>query len=95
MSDTIQTSPWAADLSVGLVRFIGVAELAAGVGLILPAATRIMPGLTRLAAVGLALIMGLAIPFHIQRGEANVIAMHFVVVSLALFVAWGRFKRAA
>ena len=91
ISDTIQSSPWAADLSMELVRFIGEAELAAGVGLLLPAATRILPILTPLAAVGLALIMGLAIPFHISRGEANVIAMHVVVASLALFVAWGRF----
>jgi putative oxidoreductase len=94
ISDTIQSSPWAADLPMGLVRFIDVAELAAGVGFMLPAATRIVPILTPMAAVGLALIMGLAIPFHISRGKANAIAMHVVVVSLALFVAWGRFKRA-
>jgi uncharacterized membrane protein len=77
-----------------LVKFIGMAELAAGLGLVLPAATRIMPILTPWAAIGLALIMGLAIPFHISRGESNVIALHIVVASLALVVAWGRFKRA-
>ena len=93
LSDTMQSSPWAADLPVVLVRFIGFAELAAGVGLLLPAATRIMPILTALAAVGLAVIMGLAIPFHIMRGEANVIALHIVVVGLCVFVAWGRFRR--
>ena len=43
ISDTIQSSSWAADLPMGLVRFIGVAELAAGVGFMLPAATRIVP----------------------------------------------------
>jgi putative oxidoreductase len=93
LSDTIQSSPWAADLPVALVRFIGFAELAAGVGLVLPAVTQIMPGLTPLAAIGLAIIMGLAIPFHIMRGEANVIALHIVVVALCVFVAWGRFRR--
>ena len=93
LSDTIQSSPWAADLPAALVRFIGVAELAAGVGLVLPAAVRILPILTPLAAVGLAVIMGLAIPFHIMRGEANVIALHVVVVGLSLFVAWGRLRR--
>ena len=76
-----------------LVHFIGWAELAAGVGLVLPAALRIVPILTPLAAVGLAVIMGLAIPFHIMRGEANVIALHVVVVGLSLFVAWGRLRR--
>jgi putative oxidoreductase len=93
LDEMIQSSPWAADLPVAMVRFIGFAELAAGVGLILPAATRIMPNLTPLAAIGLAIIMGLAIPFHIMRGEANVIALHIVVVALCAFVAWGRFRR--
>jgi hypothetical protein len=58
LSDTIQASPWAADLPIALVRFIGFAELAAGVDLVLPAATRIMPTLTPPAAIGLAIIMG-------------------------------------
>jgi hypothetical protein len=93
LHDSIQSSPWAADLPVALVRFIGFAELAAGVGLVLPAATRIIAILTPLAAVGLGVIMGLAIPFHIMRGEANVIALHIVVVALCAFVAWGRFRR--
>jgi hypothetical protein len=94
LSETVQTAKWVADVPSWLVRFIGVAELAAGIGLILPAVTRIMPVLTPLAAVGLATIMGLAIPFHIMRGEANVIVLHAVVVALSVFVAWGRFKRA-
>jgi putative oxidoreductase len=93
LSNTIQSLPWAADVPVALVRFIGFAELVAGVGLVLPAATRIVPRLTPLAAIGLAIIMGLAIPFHIMRGEANVIALHIVVVALCAFVAWGRFRR--
>jgi hypothetical protein len=93
LSDTIQSSPWAADVPAALVRFIGFAELAAGVGLVLPAATRIIPILTPLAAVGLGVIMGLAIPFHVIRGEANVIALHIVVVCLCAFAAWGRLRR--
>ena len=92
LRDTIHYAPWAADLPAAMVRFIGVAELAAGVGLVLPAAVRILPILTPLAAVGLAVIMGLAIPFHLLRGEANV-ALQVVVLGLSLFVAWGRFRR--
>ena len=94
LSDAVQTSPWIAALPPALVRFIGFAELAAAFGLVLPAATRVLPWLTPVAAVGLALIMLLAIPFHISRGEANVIGLHIVVAALALFVAWGRFRRA-
>ena len=93
LHDTIQSSPWAADVPAALVRFIGFAELAAGVGLLLPAATRIVPILTPLAAVGLGVIIGLAIPFHIMRGESNVIALHIIVVCLCAFAAWGRLRR--
>ena len=94
LDEAVQTSPWIAALPPALVRFIGFAELTAALGLVLPAATRILPWLTPVAAVGLAIIMLLAIPFHISRGEANVIGLHIVVSALSLFVAWGRFRRA-
>ena len=94
LADAVQTSPWISALSPALVRFIGWSELAAGLGLVLPAATRIAPFLTPWAAVGLATVMGLAVPFHLLRGEANVIGLHIVVFLLCVFVAWGRFARA-
>src|ERR1700733_9925996 len=53
----------------GLVTFIGIAELAGALGLILPALTKILPILTTWAAVGLATIMVLATAFHLSRGE--------------------------
>ena len=93
LDQALTTSPWIAELAPALVRFIGWAELAGGLGLVLPAATRIVPALTPLAAVGVAIIMALAIPFHIMLGEANVIGLHIVVVALSLVVAWGRFRR--
>src|SRR2546423_13069621 len=39
------------------LRFIGVAEVLGGIGLILPGLLRIQPGLTPLAAAGLVIIM--------------------------------------
>lgn len=75
-----------------LTRFIGIYELAAAIGLILPAAFRIMPKLTPLAASGLVAIMILAVPIHIHRGEANVIGIPVALGALAAFVAWGRFR---
>jgi hypothetical protein len=87
-------APWAALVPPALVRVVGWSELAAGLGLVLPAATRILPGLTPLAAAGLATIMALAIPFHVMRGEANVIGLHIAVIALCFFVAWGRLGRA-
>jgi uncharacterized membrane protein YphA (DoxX/SURF4 family) len=87
------SSPWMADVPLWFARFVGIAELAGALGLVLPAATRRSPWLTPLAAVGLVLVMALAIPFHIMRGEANVIGVNIVVAALAAFVAWGRGRR--
>ncbi len=86
-------APWTADVSPALVRFIGVAELAGALGVVLPALTRILPMLTPLAAAGLALIMVFAIPFHVSRGEPQVIPMLVVFAALGAFVAWGRSRR--
>jgi uncharacterized membrane protein len=89
-----KSAPWVTDIPFPLLRFIGYSEVAGGLGLLLPSITRILPWLTPLAGVGVAIIMALAIPFHVQRNEANVIGMHFIVGGLALLVAWGRWKRA-
>jgi hypothetical protein len=86
--------PWADAVPAGLVRFIGIAELAAGVGLILPALTRVLPRLTPLAAAGLAMIMVFAIGFHVQRNEFQALPFNLVLGALAAFVAWGRFRKA-
>ena len=89
-----QQATWMQHVPRALGRFIGFAEMAGGLGLVLPAATRIAPWLTPLAALGLATIMILAIPFHIWRGEASVTWMHALIAALALAVAWGRWRKA-
>jgi putative oxidoreductase len=93
-ADLARNSAWVADVPLALLRFIGVAELAGGLGLILPAATRIRPMLTRLAAVSLATIMTLAFVFHIQRGEWDALPVNAVLGALAAFGAWGRWRKA-
>lgn len=85
---------WVSALPAPLVRFIGVAELAAAIGVLLPALTRILPVLTPLAAAGLATIMLLATVFHIMRGEMSAVGITILFGALAAFVAWGRFRRA-
>jgi len=82
----------AADLvSPATVRFIGVVELAAALGLILPAATGIARVLTPVAATGLAVTMVLAAITHARRKEPSAIAFNAVLLVLAAVVAWGRF----
>ncbi|MGX1675574.1 DoxX family protein [Streptomyces sp. NPDC055400] len=83
--------PWVADFSPGTVRFIGIVEFAAALGLILPAATGIAPVLTPLAATGLAVVMVLAAITHARRKEPSAIAFNTVLLILAVVVAWGRF----
>ncbi|MFI8952262.1 DoxX family protein [Streptomyces sp. NPDC053750] len=82
---------WPGDYSAGTVRFIGVVEFAAALGLILPAATGIAPVLTPLAATGLAMVMALAMTVHARRKETPAIGFNAVVLILAAVIAWGRF----
>ena|SRR5437870_3003706 len=89
-----QKLAWTASVPGPLVRFIGVAELAGVLGLLLPALTRVRPALTPLAAAGLLTVMILAIAFHVSRGEAGLIGMPVVLGALAAFVAWGRYRGA-
>jgi uncharacterized membrane protein len=83
--------PWVEDFSPGTVRFIGVMELLGAIGLILPAATGILPVLTPIAASGLAVLMVLAAATHVRRGEPSGVAVNAVLFALAALVAWGRF----
>src|SRR5687768_11088604 len=76
------------------LRFIGVAELLGGLGLILPAALRIRPGLTPLAAAGLVVIMIGATAITLVGREFGGAAMSVVVGVLAAFVAYGRWRLA-
>jgi hypothetical protein len=85
---------WTPGAPVWVVRGIGLVEFLGAVGVILPAATRIMPHLTVWAAAGLLAIQALAIPFHLMRGEANVIGFNAIYVALAVFVLWGRARKA-
>jgi uncharacterized membrane protein YphA (DoxX/SURF4 family) len=74
----------------GLVTFIGIAELAGAIGLILPRLTGILPALTTWAAVGLATIMVLATGFHLSRGEVSHAIVTVILLALAAFVVFGR-----
>ena len=77
-------------LPLAFLYFIGVCECLGALGLILPAATRIRPGLTPLAAVGLTIIMiGATAVSIISMGVAAGIVPAVVGVITAL-IAYGR-----
>ena len=87
----VEKLPWVEDFSATTVRFIGVVELLAAVGLILPAATGIAVILTPLAATGLAIVMVLAMLTHRRRREPSAIVFNAVLLVVAVVIAWGRF----
>ena len=93
MEEVFVQMPPLADVPPALVRFIGIAELAGAVGVILPALTRILPFLTPLAAAGLALITTLASIYHLTRGEFPLLVGTIFLGGLAAFIVWGRWKR--
>jgi hypothetical protein len=72
--------------------FLGVAEVVAAVGLILPGITRIVPRLVALAAVGIMLVMVSATILHITRGEISSAVTTAVLFVAATFIAYMRWK---
>ena len=89
-----ESMPWVTTVSAGLVKFIGISELLGGIGLLLPSILRIKPELTVWAAYGLALVMVLAGGFHASRGEYSAIGVNVFMMAIAIFIAWGRSKKA-
>jgi len=77
------------------LRFIGVAEVAGAIGLILPWLTRIQPRLTPVAASGLVVIMSGATVITVLGGPAATAAVPFVVGLLAATVAFARWETRA
>jgi hypothetical protein len=72
----------------------GILDVAGGIGVLLPAVTRIEPRLTVLAALGCTLLQIAAIIFHLSRGEAAAVPLNFVLLALSMFILWGRARRA-
>jgi hypothetical protein len=82
---------WTADASDGFVKSLGVLELLAAVGLILPAVVDIAPVLVPVAASGVVLLMIGAMITHGRRHEPLGVALNLTYLAMAAFVAWGRF----
>ncbi|HEX2832663.1 MAG TPA: DoxX family protein [Thermoanaerobaculia bacterium] len=92
-ADLFRILPDLASLPLPFVRFLGVAELAAAAGLILPSLTRIAPFLTPLAASGVIVVMVGALVVHVRDGHFAKLPLVLILGALACFVAWGRFTR--
>ncbi|MBM3218607.1 MAG: DoxX family membrane protein [Candidatus Rokubacteria bacterium] len=73
------------------MRFIPIAEILGGLGLLLPSLLRIKPRLTPLAAAGLVIIMIGATVISLPGGVVMAL-MPLVTGLLAFFVAYGRWR---
>jgi hypothetical protein len=93
IADLAKNAEWIRDLPA-LIRFIGLSEFAGALGMILPAATRIKPGLLIWAAYGLVVVMILATGFHLARREFTFSLVTVFIGAVAGFVAWGRKRKA-
>ncbi|WP_105373318.1 DoxX family protein [Neorhizobium huautlense] len=76
-----------------LLRLTGLIDVAGGIGILLPALTRIQPRMTVLAALGCTLLQVCAIVFHATRSEFAALPLNFILLPLVAFILWGRGKR--
>ena len=72
---------WANDFTQNQIRGIGAAEVLGGIGVILPMAVQVIPVLSPIAALGLAILQAGAFIVHSRRGEKPYLNM--VIFALA------------
>jgi uncharacterized membrane protein YphA (DoxX/SURF4 family) len=85
------TMNWTEDFTESQIKGIGLLEILAAIGLILPGLLDVAPILTPIAAVGVALTMIGAAATHVRRGEHANVAVPVILLALAVFIAIGRF----
>ena len=81
---------WIYDLDDTVHYVAGTAEILGGLGLILPAATRVAPVLTPIAAIGLLVVMVGAMFWHAGRDETTNMIVNAVVGVAMVYIAYGR-----
>jgi hypothetical protein len=81
---------WTALASVGFVKGLGVLELLAAVGLILPAVLDIGTVMVPVTALCWVALMIGAMITHSRLGQTRFVALNLIYLALAAFIAWGR-----
>jgi uncharacterized membrane protein YphA (DoxX/SURF4 family) len=84
-------TPYVEDFTDSQVKAIGTLEVLGAVGVVLPAALKVLPVLSPIAACGQALIMVAAAATLTRRGEYAHVPLNVVIFALAVFVAVERF----
>jgi hypothetical protein len=87
---------WTADFGAGFVKTLGILELLAAIGLILPALVGVAPALVPVTAACWVLLMIGAMITHLRHdGAAKFVVLNLAYLALAAFLAWGRFGPAS
>src|SRR3954463_4807424 len=81
-----------ASMSRAFQLFLGLAEIAAAIGLTLPGIARIQAWLGPCAAAGLMIVMLSATIFHIGRGETSSAITTAILLLMATVVAYMRWR---
>ena len=87
-----QTHFWINVAPEWIVKLIGLIEVLAGVGLILPAMLQYRPEWSMRAAYGVLLLLMLATTFHIIRGEWSNLTTIILLAAIDIYFIWGRLK---
>lgn len=85
--------PWVNDYDANSVKLIGISELLGGIGLLVPWLTGIVPVLTPIAAIALAVVMVLAAIYHAKKNEIPAIGINGVMFVLLSIIAYYRFSQ--
>jgi hypothetical protein len=75
----------------GLWAFLGAFGCLAGLGLIVPGATHVLPGLTPIAAAAVAAESVLISAFYVYYGDRSPMTYSVAMAVMAAFISYGRF----
>ncbi|MFJ2262041.1 DoxX family protein [Streptomyces sp. NPDC087844] len=81
---------WTQDVSPGFIKALGILELMAAAGLILPAVLDIAPVMVSVTAACWIVLMVGAMITHGRLGQSKFVLLNSVYLALAALVAWGR-----
>jgi hypothetical protein len=81
---------WTRNASTGFIKTLGVLELLAAVGLVLPAVVGIAPVMVAVTALCWVLLMVGAMITHGRFGQYKLVLVNVAYLAIAAFVAWGR-----
>jgi hypothetical protein len=82
---------WVEGANDGFVKTLGVLEILAAIGLVLPAVLDIAPVMVPVTAVCWVLLMIGAMITHGRLGQLKFVLVNTVYLAIAVFIAWGRF----